>query len=69
MNQGGTADKSFYSSLTENTFLSRTFLLLRNYFDRRLKPKCKRNQTTFYILEVQQMKFLPTLVEIKRIAS
>ena len=33
VNQGGTADKCIYSSLTESVFLSRAFFILKDVFD------------------------------------
>lgn len=39
VNQGGTADKDFYSSLTESIFLSRAFLSYKAPLTRDINPR------------------------------
>ena len=59
VNQGGTADNVFYSSLTEREFCQGRFLLLL----------WQTRQRSIFYLEVQTMQIIPTLDKAKEIAS
>ena len=65
MNQGGTADKCFYSSLTECISLSRTFL-----FSKTPLTEIEVQRSLYYTyLEELIMKIQPTYAQVEKIAA